>query len=81
MAALFACFGVAYRYWAWIDRPATRMYFGHTVRTLLSRKAVAALPRMALLGLDQLVLQRFIEKRSLKRLRPEPSSPGSSALR
>lgn len=67
VAALFACFGVAYRYWAWIERPATRMYFGHTVRTVLSKKALAALPRMGLLALDQLFLQRFIGRRSLKR--------------
>lgn len=67
VACLFACFGVAYRYWAWVERPATRMYFGHTLRTLRSRKALAALARMALLGLDQLLLQRFIGKRSIKR--------------
>ena len=67
VACLFACFGVAYRYWAWVERPATRMYFRHTLRTLRSRKALAALIRMALLGLDQLLLQRFIGKRSLKR--------------
>ncbi|WP_291272631.1 hypothetical protein [Geothrix sp.] len=67
LATLFACFGVAYRYFSWIERPATRMYFRHTVRTLLSRKVLAALPRMALLTLDQIFLQRFIEKRSLKR--------------
>ncbi len=67
VAALFACFGVAYRYWAWIERPATRMYFGHTIRTLRSKKVLAALPRMGLLALDQLFLQRFIGKRSLKR--------------
>lgn len=67
VACLFACFGVAYRYWAWTGRPATRMYFRHTLRTLASRKALGALARMALLGLDQLLLQRFIGKRSVKR--------------
>mgnify|MGYP005806327773 CR=1 FL=1 len=67
LATLFACFGVAYRYFSWIERPATRMYFRHTLRTLLSPKALKALPRMALLTLDQIFLQRFIEKRSLKR--------------
>jgi len=67
LATLFACFGVAYRYFSWIERPATRMYFRHTLRTLLSPRAFKALPRMALLTLDQIVLQRFIEKRSLKR--------------
>lgn len=67
LATLFACFGVAYRYFSWIERPATRMLFRHTVRTLLSPKALKAAPRMAVLALDQIFLQRFIEKRSLKR--------------
>ena len=67
LATLFACFGIAYRYFAWIERPATRMYFRHTLRTLLSPRALKALPRMALLTVDQIVLQRFIEKRSIKR--------------
>lgn len=67
LATLFACFGVAYRYFSWIERPATRMYFRHTLHTLLSPRALKALPRMAVLALDQILLQRFIEKRSLKR--------------
>jgi hypothetical protein len=67
LATLFACFGVAYRYFSWLERPATRMYFGHTVRTLLSPKVFRTLPRMAILALDQILLQRFIEKRSTRR--------------
>ncbi len=67
LATLFAFFGVAYRYFTWVERPATRMYFRHTVGTLLSPKAFKALPRMAVLALDQMFLQRFIEKRSLRR--------------
>lgn len=67
LATLFACFGVAYRYFSWVERPATRMYFRHTVRTLFSWKALRAVPRMAVLALDQIFLQRFIEKRSLRR--------------
>ena len=67
LATLFACFGVAYRYFSWIERPATRMYFQHTVGTLLSPRVFRALPRMLLLALDQMFLQRFIEKRSLRR--------------
>ncbi|GLH72262.1 hypothetical protein GETHLI_07640 [Geothrix limicola] len=67
LATLFACFGIAYRYFTWIERPATRMYFRHTMGTLLSPKAFKALPRMAVLALDQMFLQRFIEKRSLRR--------------
>ena len=67
LATLFACFGVTYRYFSWVERPATRMLFRHTIRTLLSVKVIKALPRMAVLALDQMFLQRFIEKRSVKR--------------
>ncbi len=67
LATLFAFFGVSYRYFSWIERPATRMYFRHTLRTLLSARALRAVPRMAVLALDQILLQRFIEKRSRQR--------------
>jgi hypothetical protein len=67
LASVFAAFGVAYRYWEWVERPATWMFFRDTLRRLASPRAVVALPRMALLALDQIFLQRFIEKRSLKR--------------
>ncbi len=67
LASVFACFGVAYRYWAWVERPATWMYMRHTLALLASPRALVALPRMVLLALDQLFLQRFIERRSLKR--------------
>lgn len=67
LASVFACFGVAYRYWAWTERPATWMYLRHTLALLASPRGLLALPRMALLALDQLFLQRFIERRSIKR--------------
>ncbi|HJW09233.1 MAG TPA: hypothetical protein VJ483_06330 [Holophagaceae bacterium] len=67
LASLFACFGVAYRYWSWLERPATDMYFRDTLRRLLSPKVLATLPKLAWLALDQIFAQRFIEKRSLKR--------------
>ncbi len=67
LASVFAAFGVAYRYWEWVERPATWMYFRDTLLRLASPRAFAALPKMALLALDQIFLQRFIEKRSLKR--------------
>ena len=67
IATLFACFGVAYRYFTWLERPATAMYWRWTVRALLSRRALAQLPRLGLRLLDQLFLQRFIGKRSIKR--------------
>lgn len=67
LSALFAIFGIAYRYWAWVERPATAMYFRHSVARLLTPKGILAVPKLVLLALDQLFLQRFIERRSLKR--------------
>ena len=67
IASVFACFGVAYRYFTWLERPATAMYWRWTVRTLLSPRGLLRLPRMGLVLADQLFLQRFIGKRSLKR--------------
>jgi len=67
MASVFAIFAVAYRYWEWVERPATWMYMRDSLRMLASRRALAVLPRLGLLALDQIFLQRFIEKRSLKR--------------
>lgn len=67
LASLFACFGVAYRYWTWVERPATWMYLRHTLKLLASPRGLVALPKMVLIALDQMILQRFIERRSLKR--------------
>jgi nitrate reductase gamma subunit len=67
LASVFACFGVAYRYWEWVERPATWMYFRDTLRLLTSPRGLLQIPRLGLLALDQIFLQRFIEKRSLKR--------------
>ena len=67
LATLFACFGIAYRYWDWVDRPPTWMYFRSSLRTLLSPKGFKALSKMGVAAADQIVLQRFIEKRSLRR--------------
>ena len=67
IATLFACFGVAYRYFTWLERPATAMYWRWTLRTFLSPRGLLRLPRIAMLLLDQMVLQRFIKQRSSKR--------------
>lgn len=67
IASLFACFGVAYRYFTWLERPATRMYWRWTLRTFLTPRGLLKLPRLAAVLLDQLLLQRFIGKRSLRR--------------
>jgi len=67
IASLFAWFGVTYRYFTWLERPATAMYWRWTLRTFLTPRALLRLPRMGLILLDQLFLQRFIGRRSLKR--------------
>jgi hypothetical protein len=67
IASLFACFGVTYRYFTWLERPATAMYWRWTLATYLRPRGLARLPRMGLTLLDQLLLQRFIQRRSIKR--------------
>lgn len=67
LATLFACFGIAYRYWDWVDRPPTWMYFRHSLRVLFSGRGLKAMAKMGTAAADQIVLQRFIEKRSIKR--------------
>jgi hypothetical protein len=64
IASLFACFGVAYRYFTWLERPATAMYWRWTLATFLSPRGLA---RIGLTLLDQLFLQRFIKRRSIRR--------------
>jgi hypothetical protein len=58
---------VAYRYWAWLERPATRVYWRWTLGTLRRAGGWKDALGMAKSALDQMFLQRFIEKRSLKR--------------
>ncbi|MDR3669288.1 MAG: hypothetical protein P4L36_00495 [Holophaga sp.] len=67
IASVFACFGVAYRYFTWLERPATAMYWRWTLATFLSAKGLAQVPRIGLTLLDQLLLQRFIRRRSIQR--------------
>jgi hypothetical protein len=67
IASVFACFGVAYRYFSWLERPATAMYWRWTVGALARPSRWRRLARLPLLLLDQMVLQRFIGKRSPRR--------------
>ncbi len=67
LAALFACFGIAYRYFAWLERPATAMYWRWTVKGLLNPRHWGRLPRMGAALVDQMVMQRFIGRRSPRR--------------
>jgi len=66
-ASVFACFGVAYRYFSWLERPATAMYWRWTARALRSPAGWRRLAGLPLILLDQMALQRFIGKRSLRR--------------
>ena len=43
IASVFACFGVAYRYFTWLERPATAMYWRWTARTLVESKSFSDL--------------------------------------
>ncbi len=67
LASVFAFFGVAYRYFAWLERPATAMFWKWTLKGLVQPRRWLRFPRMLLTLLDQMVLQRFIERRSRKR--------------
>lgn len=67
VACVFAFFGVAYRYFAWLERPATAMFWRWTMKGLLRPRRWGRLPRMALALADQMVLQRFIDFRAHRR--------------
>lgn len=66
-ASVFACFGIAYRYFSWLERPATAMYWRWTLAALGTPAGWRRLARLPLILLDQMALQRFIGKRSLRR--------------
>jgi hypothetical protein len=64
-ASVFAAFGVGYRYAMWLGRPPTRLYFRRGWQLFLSpRELVPNLARALRLLIDNLLLQRFIERRS-----------------
>lgn len=67
IACLFAFFGVSYRYFSWLERPATAMYWRWTVRGLLLPRRWRRFPRMAATLADQMMLQRFIDFRAHRR--------------
>ncbi|MBK8793774.1 MAG: MFS transporter [Holophaga sp.] len=67
IACLFAFFGVAYRYFAWLERPATAMFWRWTLKGLTTPKRWLRIPRMAAALADQMVLQRFIDFRAHRR--------------
>lgn len=62
-ASVFSAFGIGYRYAVWIRRPPTRLYWWRGWQAFLQRLP-ANVPKLFVLAWDNLVAQRFIEKRS-----------------
>jgi len=64
-ASVFSAFGLGYRYAIWLQRPPTRMYWRRGWLLFLSpRRIFANLVRLARLVTDNILLQKFIERRS-----------------
>jgi len=67
-AALFSCFGIAYRYAMWLRRPPTRKYWFSGWRIFIRPSRLPRnLLRLAQLFFNDFFEQRFIEKRSRQR--------------
>lgn len=67
-ATVFAAFAMAYRYVMWVQRPPTWKYFKTTWRIFLRPKWLAInVLKMFKLLLDNIVIQKFIGKRSHQR--------------
>ncbi len=68
IATLFAAFGVTYRYAMWLQRPPTWRYFkAGWMLFLRPSRLVRNLGRFVVLLWEDIVAQRFIERRSVKR--------------
>jgi nitrate reductase gamma subunit len=64
-ASVFSAFGVAYRYSIWLSRPPTRRYWWRSWQHFLApRDLPRNLVRFARLVWDNLLAQKFIERRS-----------------
>src|SRR6516162_2539441 len=67
-ATVFAGFGLGYRYAMWLRRPPTRMYWYRGWQIFLEpRRFFANLTRLVKIFWNNIVLQRFIERRSKTR--------------
>src|SRR5215813_2825342 len=67
-AALFACFGITYRYAMWLRRPPTRKYWFAGWRIFIRpSQLLRNVLRLAQLFFNDFFEQRFIEKRSRQR--------------
>ena len=62
-ASVFSAFGLGYRYTMWLRRPPTRMYWRRGWQVFFARLPIN-LPKLVVVAWDNLVAQRFIEKRS-----------------
>jgi nitrate reductase gamma subunit len=64
-ASVFAAFGIAYRYSMWLRRPPTRLYWRRGWQLFLSpRRLPGNFVRLVRLFWENLLAQRFIERRS-----------------
>ncbi len=64
-ASVFCAFGLGYRYAMWLSRPPTRMYWRRGWQTFLSPSRLPRnLAKLPGLFWDNIVAQRFIERRS-----------------
>jgi hypothetical protein len=67
-ACIFSAFGLGYRYAMWLRRPPTRMYWYRGWRVFLDRRHFARnVAHLGRIVWNNIVLQRFIERRSHKR--------------
>lgn len=63
-ATVFAAFGLAYRYLMWVQRPPTWLYFKASWRLFLKpHRLLAHTAKLIRLLFDNIVLQKFIERR------------------
>ena len=62
-ASVFAAFGIGYRYGMWLHRPPTRLYWRRGWQVFFRRLPVNVV-KLVGVAWDNLVAQRFIEKRS-----------------
>jgi hypothetical protein len=63
-ATVFASFGLAYRYLMWVQRPPTWLYFKASWRLFLQPKRLVAHSwKLVKLLFDNILIQKFIEKR------------------
>ena len=64
-ASVFSAFGLAYRYSVWLERPPTRLYWRRGLQIFFTpRDLPRNLARLGRLAWDNLLAQKFIERRS-----------------